>query len=204
MNREMFCVHHLSRDYRSPAKCARCGGRHHTSICKNSHTGSQGSRPQQRPQSPNQVSSAQQAQAPSQLPATPQVPQPPTSQSDSQSLPPSSTQQLQTPSHQQTRVAEQPLSPSTQLFYVKTQVPVLLQTGKAYMLNFDEPQRGMTVRLMLDGGSQRSYMTQRIKDELGLQPEHIEQVQIKTFGSDTTSIQTVEVGYHLELETLLT
>ena len=46
---------------------------------------------------------------------------------------------------------------------------------------------------MLDGGSQRSYMTQRVKDELGLQPEHVEQVQIKTFRSDTTTIQTVEV-----------
>jgi len=36
-------------------------------------------------------------------------------------------------------------------------------------------------------------MTQRVKDELGLHPEHVEQVQIKTFGSDTTLIQTVEV-----------
>ena len=36
-------------------------------------------------------------------------------------------------------------------------------------------------------------MTQRVKDELGLQPEHTEQVQIKTFGSDTTTIQPVEV-----------
>ena len=46
---------------------------------------------------------------------------------------------------------------------------------------------------MLDGGSQRSYMTQRVKDELGLQPEHVEQVQIKTFGSDTSTLQTIEV-----------
>ena len=42
-------------------------------------------------------------------------------------------------------------------------------------------------------GSQRSYITQRVKDALGLQPERTEQVQIKSFGSDSTTNQTVEV-----------
>ena len=46
---------------------------------------------------------------------------------------------------------------------------------------------------MLDGGSQRSYITQRVKQVLGLQPEHTEEVQIKTFGSDSTTLQTVEM-----------
>ena len=76
---------------------------------------------------------------------------------------------------------------------MKTQVPVLLQTAKAYVLNLDELECGMTVRLIMDGGSQRSYMTQRVIDELRLLPEHVEQVQIKTFKSDTTTIQTVKV-----------
>ena len=46
---------------------------------------------------------------------------------------------------------------------------------------------------MLDGGSQRSYTTQRVRDALGLLPDRVEQVQIKTFGSDTTTMQTVEM-----------
>jgi len=61
--------HHLSRDCHSPAKCARCGGRHHTSICKNGHTGSQGSSTQQRPHSLSHVSLTQQTWTPSQLAA---------------------------------------------------------------------------------------------------------------------------------------
>ena len=32
-----------------------------------------------------------------------------------------------------------------------------------------------------------------MRDALGLLPDHVEQVQIKTFGSDTTTMQTVEM-----------
>jgi len=51
----------------------------------------------------------------------------------------------------------------------------------------------MVVKLMLDGGSQRSYITERVKETLGLQTECTEVVNIKTFGSDTTRAQTVDV-----------
>lgn len=61
------------------------------------------------------------------------------------------------------------------------------------MHQLNDSRRGMTVRIMLDGENQRSYITQRVRDALGLQPEHVEQVQIKTFGSDATTTQTVEV-----------
>ena len=44
----------------------------------------------------------------------------------------------------------------------------------------------------LDGGSQRFYITQKVKDALGLQPENSEQMQIKAFGSEATMMQTVE------------
>ena len=43
---------------------------------------------------------------------------------------------------------------------------------------------------MLDGGNQRSYMTQKVKDALGLQPENNEWVQINTFGSEAIVMQT--------------
>lgn len=57
----------------------------------------------------------------------------------------------------------------------------------------NDPGHGMNIRLMLDGGSQRSYITHRVKQALGLQPERVEEVQIKTFGSDSTTLQTVEM-----------
>ena len=45
---------------------------------------------------------------------------------------------------------------------------------------------------MLDGGSQQSYITQRVKTALGLEPHHVQEV-IKTFGLDSATLQTVEM-----------
>ena len=56
-----------------------------------------------------------------------------------------------------------------------------------------DPGCGITIRIMLDGGSQRSYVTQRVRETLGLEPEGVEQVQINTFGSESTTLQTVEM-----------
>ena len=150
--------HHLSRDCRSPIKCARCNGRHHTSICKG-HANAQsssnvGTRKQESPRTQNQEA------------IRPQNHEPPSLQNHTS---------------------------TTQLYCVNTAVPVLLQTAQAYIYNPNEPSCGMTIRLMLDGGSQRSYITQRVKTALGLEPDHVEEVQIKTFGSDSTTLQTVEM-----------
>jgi len=51
----------------------------------------------------------------------------------------------------------------------------------------------MVVRLMLDRGSLRSYLAQRLRDALGLQAECTEKVQIRTFSSDNVAMKTVEV-----------
>ena len=67
------------------------------------------------------------------------------------------------------------------------------------MHKLNDPKCGMMIRLMLDGGSQRSYILQKVKDALGLVPDYVELVQIKTFGSDVTTRHTVEmvkVGLH--------
>ena len=143
--------HYLSRDCRSSTKCTRCNGRHHTSIC-NSHAGPQGKGRQQGSDSQNRVSAEQNTLT---HPQHPQAPQPLTSQ------------QLQPPQSQQPQtgvVGQQGTSTTTtQLYCVNTQVPVLLQTAMAYMHQLNDPRCGMTVRLMLDGGSQRSYITQRVR-----------------------------------------
>ena len=61
------------------------------------------------------------------------------------------------------------------------------------MHKLNDPKCGMMIRLMLDGGSQRSYISQKVKDALGLVPDYVELVQIKTFGSDVTTRHTVEM-----------
>ena len=70
---------------------------------------------------------------------------------------------------------------------------MLLQTAQAYIHRPTDPACGMTIRLMFDGGSQRSYISERVKEALGLETECTEVVNIKTFGSETTKTQTVDV-----------
>ena len=168
--------HHLSKDCRSSAKCAQCSGRHHTSICKASTTAPRG-----QPRSDLQNHTSMEHNKPT-------VPQLPPPSLQAAQLPPPT---LQTP--QQPPPGQPPTPTTTQLYCVNSTVPVLLQTAKAYVHKLDDPKCGMKIRLMLDGGSQRSYISQRVKDALGVLPDHVEQVQIKTFGSDTTTRQTVEM-----------
>ena len=70
---------------------------------------------------------------------------------------------------------------------------MLLQTAQAYIHRQDDRNCGISIRLILDGGSQRSYITQRVKDALGLESEHVEEVLIQAFGSDRTRSPTVEM-----------
>ena len=171
--------HHLSKDCRSSVKCAQCGGRHHTSICKGSTVGSKS-----HPRSDQQNHTSTEHNAPT----VPQLPPPSLQVAQTTQLPPPSRQASQLPP------LGQPLTPTTtQLYCVNSTVPVLLQTAKAYIHKLDDPKCGMKIRLMLDGGSQRSYISQKVKDALGLLPDHVEQVQIKTFGSDVTTRHTVEM-----------
>jgi len=46
------------------------------------------------------------------------------------------------------------------LYCVNGDTPVLLQTTQAYVYTPSDPACGMTIRLMLDGVSQRSYITE--------------------------------------------
>ena len=70
---------------------------------------------------------------------------------------------------------------------------VLLQTAKASAYRPDNPHRRVNVRLILDGGSQRSYITEGIKAKLNLQPSHSETLTIKPFGFSGGSPQQRDV-----------
>ena len=60
---------------------------------------------------------------------------------------------------------------------------VLLQTARAHVYNPSDPHRTMEVRLLLDGGSQRSYITDRVKKLLTLKPSGEHRLSIAAFGS---------------------
>ena len=42
---------------------------------------------------------------------------------------------------------------------------MLLQTGKANVYNIDDERCSSLVRIMFDGGSQRSYVTEAVKEQ---------------------------------------
>ena len=84
---------------------------------------------------------------------------------------------------------------------------VLLQTAKAKVFNPHTSQPVITVRVLFDSGSQRSYITNKLKDALRLQPEQKQGMSIKTFGTDTARVhicEIVEVGMKMDDDTVMT
>ena len=77
--------------------------------------------------------------------------------------------------------------------YVDCRTPVLLQTAKATLHHPDNPSLMLEARIILDSGSQRSYITNKLKDDLSLPVERRETMSIKTFGAAKERLQTCEV-----------
>ena len=76
---------------------------------------------------------------------------------------------------------------------VVTKNTVLLQTAKATVYNPGNHHHKLTIGIILDGGSQRSYVTERIRDALNLPISHSESGTIKPFGSNTGTHQQCKV-----------
>lgn len=83
-------------------------------------------------------------------------------------------------------------SSSTNL-YVGSRNSILLQTASAAAANPADASARGRVRFILDGGSQRSYITSVAKERLRLPAERREKVLIKTFGSSEKSVEECEV-----------
>ena len=85
--------------------------------------------------------------------------------------------------------------PAATNLYTSANVGVLLQTARAQVFNPEHPQSRMTVGVILDDGSQRSYITSKARDTLSLRAIHQQKMAIKTFGSR-------EEEEHLAVETV--
>ena len=75
--------------------------------------------------------------------------------------------------------------------------PVLLQTALAKLFNPCDPQYHLVVRVLFDTGSQRSYITNRVKDELSLEEKAEQRLMLRTFGNSggkEEHCSVVEVG----------
>ena len=158
--------YHMQRDCRSAMRCPNCGGRHHVSICMKGQ-------PRSARGSNSQTGSSDHSSALPTPSAGPPAPLPANSQSTSR--------------HQRANGL-----PTSSMHYVDAKVPVLLQTARACVYNTEQSQSAMEIRIILDSGSQRSYVTTRVKETLGLRSESAEVMLIKTFGSDVEKRHTCE------------
>ena len=63
---------------------------------------------------------------------------------------------------------------------------VLLQTAEAYVYGEDLSKK-LLVNVLFDSGSQRSYVTEEVKEKLKLNVERTEQLNLNTFGSEKSA-----------------
>ena len=155
---------HLCRDCRSTNRCRTCRGHHHTSICGSSvrSRGPSDRHPPQ-PLPPSSGTAPSGTQTPATLP--------------SQSVP-TLTQSTLNPG----APAFTSLPASTSLCTNSTKT-VLLQTALAEISNPRNPTLVLNARIVLDSGSQKSYLTQRVKDSLSLPVAGTQHLSIAAFGS---------------------
>ena len=78
-----------------------------------------------------------------------------------------------------------------------TNKAVLLQTASVEVYNPTNPSLTIKLRLILDSGSQRSYLTEQVKNTLGLYRIKQQHLSISTFGtsrSDPRHCEVVRIG----------
>ena len=77
--------------------------------------------------------------------------------------------------------------------YVDSNTSVLLQTAVGEVSSVNQPHTGLTVRILFDSGSQRSYITERARNKLSLSAMRTEKLLIKTFGCENEQLKECDV-----------
>ena len=85
------------------------------------------------------------------------------------------------------------VSVSTSMYVDQSKGSVLLQTETADVVRPDNESYPLSVRLVFDSCSQRSYMTKNLKDKLGLQVIGRKSLLIKTFDESGARLRTCEI-----------
>ncbi len=90
---------------------------------------------------------------------------------------------------------------STDTMYAGAHTPILLQTARMQLFNPVSTRPGLVARAVMDSGSQRTYITSHLRDQLNLPRMETETLRIKTFGAaetQNTSCDVVELGVNAE------
>ena len=82
---------------------------------------------------------------------------------------------------------------TTSSMYASIRTPVLLQTTRVRVLNPADPDNTLETRLLFDSGSQRSYVTNHLKDQLRLKKRSSDTLMIRTFGSTEERVQICDI-----------
>ena len=178
---------HISRECRGNLRCSKCKGRHHISICPNAF-------PEPRVSTQPRTTGTNSIEPPVTQP-TPIQPGP--TQPAPRANPPAAQQpglNTRAPAFQSTN------SHATSLWVGSNQA-VFLQTARALVFNPYEPQISQRVRIVLDCGSQRSYVTEKIAQNLSLAPEGKQPLTIMTFGASeqrSCVCESVRLSIYLE------
>lgn len=171
----------MGRECRSQGRCHTCGGRHHTSIC-------------------GKMMNTVEDQS-SVLKTPPVNPNPPTVAVSNN---PMTTGSILNPT---APVFTTP--PTSTSLYVNSSQTVLLQTALVQAHNPSNPSVEVGLRVILDSGSQRSYVTRRVKDALSLVPSNKQSLSIAAFGARRGTQRSYEMvrivvkgrsGHQQELE----
>ena len=154
--------YHVSKDCRSSNRCRKCGGRHHSSVCSKIA-----------PRNPRKDN-----------PTTNVANHPPVTASpnlSNASLPAGLNPQASS------------FAPATTTTLCSNDtMAVLLQTARTYVYSPTSPQSMVEVRVLMDGGSQRSYI-RSVKKALSLPTVKQQKMLIKTFGSEQEDEQVCDV-----------
>ena len=86
-----------------------------------------------------------------------------------------------------------PYLPTTATFCADQMKSVLLQTARCVVQNPKCPQNLLELRLLMDSGSQKSYLTERARKVLGLKPVGSQSLAIATFGSEREQARVCSV-----------
>ena len=84
-------------------------------------------------------------------------------------------------------------SNTTSMYCGVAKIPVLLQTARACVFKIGSPNKTIEIRAIFDSGSQRSYITNKVKETLKLDSRSTETMLIKTFGSTRSGKQVCDV-----------